>query len=88
MRVLLKASFQPYCFNEEFCHYFRNKYGTYPEMEPRDSDRLIKEVFQFGVLKASPSGLKVVEIPDDIAYSIESNSDGEEYISEIRRTWF
>ena len=32
------------------------------------------------------SGLKIVEVPDDVEYTIE-NYDGIEWVSEVHRTW-
>ena len=58
---------------------------------PQDPDRahpsLIKVVEQLGEAANGPGAkLKVVEIPDDVAWQIEEY-DGREWVAEEHRTW-
>jgi hypothetical protein len=53
----------------------------------RDSLKLIEVVEKLGVrADGEHSELKVVEIPDDVEYTIEEYG-GLEWVSEVHRTW-
>lgn len=55
---------------------------------PRDDKDLIAVIEKLGSKKASGvfSELKIVEIPDDVEYTIEQY-DGSEHIAEVHNTW-
>jgi hypothetical protein len=79
--ILLIESDEEYIFNEKI----------YENYSPYDLDRtnpfLIETVEELGdEANGWLSELKVVEIPDDVEYTIEEY-DGAEWIAEKHRTW-
>jgi hypothetical protein len=54
----------------------------------RDDPILIQVVEEFGAEKAAGrhADLKIVEIPDDVKWTIEEY-DGMEWVAEVHRTW-
>ena len=66
------------------------KYGS-QQIYERDMDRddpiLVQVVEELGDLcNTKVSALKVVEIPDDVQFTIEEY-DGREWVAEVHRTW-
>ena len=61
-----------------------NQYGV---MIPRDDEKLVRVVEELGE-EANGHGaeLKIVEIPDDVAWEIEI-TDGVEHVSAVHGTW-
>jgi hypothetical protein len=54
---------------------------------PRDSRQLISVIANLGERASGPyARLKVVTIPDDVAWTIEEY-DGNEWVAEVHRTW-
>jgi hypothetical protein len=63
-------------------------YGfAYDDDDKRDDPKLVEVVERLGA-KADGryADLKVVEIPDDVEWTIEEY-DGSEHVSEVHRTW-
>ena len=54
---------------------------------PRDDPILIQVVEELGEASwGSAAELKIVDIPDDVEWEIE-DYDGQEWVSEVHRTW-
>ena len=54
---------------------------------PRDDPILIQVVEELGEVSwGSAAELKIVDIPDDVEWEIE-DYDGQEWVSEVHRTW-
>lgn len=55
---------------------------------PRDDPNLIQVIEELGELSWGPySELAIIEIPDDVKWTIEKY-DGNEHIAECHRTWY
>jgi hypothetical protein len=54
----------------------------------RDDPILIRVLEQLGVMECSGdhAALRIVEIPDDVKWTIEEY-DGKEWVAEVHRTW-
>ncbi len=53
----------------------------------RDNKHLVRVVEELGEAAAGrSSALKIVEIPDDVQWTIEDD-DGVEWVAEVHRTW-
>lgn len=64
-----------------------DNYG-YEYNEKRDDPKLVEVVEKLGdKANGSHARLKIVEIPDDVEYTIEEY-DGREHIAESHRTWW
>jgi hypothetical protein len=61
-----------------------NQYGA---LIPRDDEKLVRVVEELGEeANGHCAELKIVEIPDDVAWEIEK-TDGVEHVSVVHRTW-
>lgn len=59
----------------------------YPKGIPRNDPLLVRVVEEMGSAADGPcASLKVIEIPDDVAWVIE-DYDGSEHVAETHRTW-
>lgn len=72
---------------EEFNDFYKENGFNDSDIE-RDDQILIKTIEELGTEKASGrfAKLEIVEIPDDVEWTIEEN-DGAEWVSEVHRTW-
>lgn len=65
-----------------------DNYGrAFREEDGRDDPRLVEVVEQMGdKVNGQHAKLKVVEVPDDVEWTIEEY-DGYEHVAEVHRTW-
>lgn len=93
MKVVINAKFGSFRLSHAgIMHYARLKGLSAPfDWTSRDIDRddpaLVQTVRELGAAANGPhASLKIVEIPDDVEYTIEEY-DGNEHIAERHRTW-
>ena len=89
MKVLISTSYGGFSVSKLVYDYLCIKWEGHGCTELDRSDpKLIEAVETIGVEAASGdyAELKIVEIPDDVAYSI-AEYDGNEWVAEIHRTW-
>jgi len=64
-----------------------NTNDPYWENNKRDSPRLVAVIEKLGKKASGEMGeLKIVEIPDDVEWTIKEY-DGKEWVAEVHRTW-
>lgn len=90
MKIVINSYYGGFGLSEKaFARYnelsVKNYYYEYDI--PRDDPVLVSVVEEFGAdVNNKYSRLKIVEIPDGVAYTIEEH-DGNEWIAEYHRTW-
>lgn len=94
IEVVINSCYGGFGLSEEALKYMGipykvNKYGLLEYEEPKRTDeRLIKCVKELGKKAcAEYSELRVIKIPNNIEWSIESY-DGDEWVSEKHRVWY
>lgn len=91
MKVVINKCFGGFCLSKEAYEMLGLKWDKYGfefcEREKRADPKLVEVVEKLGD-KANGDGakLRVVEIPDDVEWTIEKD-DGNEWVSEEHRTW-
>ncbi len=67
------------------------KYGIVePHSIPRDNEYLVRLVEEMGTAcqeGGEGSGIRVIEIPDDVKWVLSETDHGTEYIEEVHRWW-
>lgn len=91
MKILINNCYGGFHFSEEFAQEYINRTGVDIDLYSYDlrSDAMIISLFEeFGSERSSGgySRLKLIEIPDDVEYTVEEY-DGIEWIAEVHRTW-
>ena len=89
MKVVINACFGGFSLSESAYNELGIPWDGYGFLydEERTSERLVSVVEKLGhEASGSCANLKVVEIPDDVEYTIEEY-DGLEHVSEAHRTW-
>ena len=88
MKVVINRCYGGFGLSEEAVKYLGGyEWGTYERGYNRDDPDLVRCVEELGT-KADGryAQLKVVEIPDGVAFTVE-DYDGMEWVTETRRTW-
>lgn len=89
MKVVINNCYGGFSLSKEVYDYLGLKWDGYGLRKiARNDPKLIEAVEQLGIEKASGevAKLKIVEIPDDVEWTIEQY-DGLEWVSEKHRTW-
>lgn len=90
MKVVINRCFGGFELSREACEFLGlecGKYGFYGSID-RTDPRLVECVEKLGDrASGSLSALKVVEVPDDVDWTIE-DYDGVETVEEIHRIWY
>lgn len=103
MKVVINTDYGGFCLSDHAKKLFRkytieaNPEAENPDLvigrcfrEPSDrsSATLVRVVEELGDgANAEYAKLKVVDIPDDVKWTIQEN-DGAEWVAEVHRTWF
>lgn len=87
MKVVINTCFGGFGLSNRAFHEYKNRTGKDPYDAERDDPVLVAIVEELGdEADGDCSKLKVVEIPDDVQYTIEEY-DGIESIHEVHRSW-
>jgi len=92
-KIVINRCFGGFGLSDKACEMYNDRKGFPADMVtpydiPRDDADLVAIVEELGE-KASNrlSALKVVEIPDDVQWTVEEY-DGLEHVAEVHRTWY
>lgn len=91
VKVVISPVFGGFSLSEEGYNLWKQatkKWGTYNRDIARDDPTLVALVEEHGseFMSGPHASLKVVEIPDDVEWTIEEY-DGNEWVAEKHRTW-
>lgn len=93
MKIVINVCYGSFALSKLACKRLKcDKYDYTHDYSARTDPKLIALIEELGAEKVgSHSGgthLKIVEIPDDVKWTIEEyNDDGREIVSEVHRTW-
>lgn len=91
MKILINDCYGGFSYSTEFRCEYLNRTGVDIDLYSDDlrSDAMVISLFEeFGSERSSGgySRLKLIEIPDDVEYTVQQY-DGIEWIAEVHRTW-